>query len=215
MKTSYRVLFVSALFASACAVSAPESDGNQQEVDSDEEAARRPRPAVPAPTCAARGGSCVGLSPSSCVGGTTVGGLCGSGVGVTCCIPGAAPRDSGTDASPAPTSCVPVATTSTSGAGVGVAAPWYGYCTSLGYTVDPAGNCKFPDRSSCEASKFYYGECGNAFSFCAKQGGSVASRTWDTGAGWTAKGAICTLSTGKTCVEQKYAQSCICDGIAP
>jgi hypothetical protein len=40
--------------------------------------------------CASKGGQCVGLSPSSCIGGTWADAsthACGSGIGVGCCLP--------------------------------------------------------------------------------------------------------------------------------
>lgn len=97
-----------------------------------------PTPTDPTPTpstCEAAGGTCVGLSPSSCTNGhfadaTTA--SCGSGVGVGCCIPD-------TQRPPAATSCTDIggtcvglsptsctnghfadATTASCGSGVGV-----------------------------------------------------------------------------------------------
>ncbi|MBN1149552.1 MAG: DUF333 domain-containing protein [Anaerolineales bacterium] len=51
------------------------------------------------------------------------------------------------------------------------------YCTEMGYSFQFAeteagqvGICAFPDGSTCSAIAFLEGKCGEAFSYCAKQG---------------------------------------------
>lgn len=83
--------------AVACSAEAPSSDETQLGSDqSDIRAGKKPGKGggvAPAPnSCAAAGGACVGLSPSSCKNGhwadaTTA--SCGSGLGVGCCVPDA------------------------------------------------------------------------------------------------------------------------------
>ncbi|MBX3192812.1 MAG: DUF333 domain-containing protein [Labilithrix sp.] len=95
------------------------------------------------------------------------------------------------------------------GAGVGLANPASVYCAELGF-VAAGESCTFPDGTSCEQWSFYRGECGNAHSFCARQGGEVTAKV-ETGGGFTTTTAFCTLPTGATCKEQDFAATCRCE----
>jgi len=132
------------------------------------------------------------------------------------CSPVPAGPDAGPDAAPSPDggpapspSCTPLPGAGGAGGGVGLANPAAVYCTDLGYDVVD-GRCAFPDGTSCEPWAFWRGECGEAHSFCARQGGTVAATSQDVG-GWTAIVAVCTLPSGATCNEQSFAQSCVCE----
>ncbi len=65
--------------------------------------------------------------------------------------------------------------------GVQVPNPAAVYCVKLGYNytiVNSAkgqyGVCHFPDGSSCDAWKFYRGECGRRFTYCETHGGNLS-----------------------------------------
>jgi putative hemolysin len=117
--------------------------------------------------------------------------------------PAPAPAPAPTPApTPAP-GCTPLAKSN------GSANPASVYCGALGYQWN-AGQCAFPDGSSCEEWSFYRGECGQAHSFCNLHGGTVSNRTENMGT-WTATYAMCTLPTGKECHEDAFAQSCSCE----
>jgi putative hemolysin len=92
--------------------------------------------------------------------------------------------------------------------GIGVANPASAYCSALGYTVADS-RCAFSDGTSCDEWSFYEGLCGQARSFCARNGGRVANEVADMG-GWTASVAICHLPDGASCREEAFAQSCVC-----
>jgi len=66
----------------------------------------------------------------------------------------------------------------------GTANPAAIYCIELGYeykTVDTAegqnGICRFPDNSECDEWKFLAGKCGQEYSYCAKQGYDLITKT--------------------------------------
>jgi len=66
----------------------------------------------------------------------------------------------------------------------GMADPSAVYCHELGYEfqiVDGAGGqygvCVFPDGSSCDAWRFLEGTCGQGYSYCAKQGYDLITKT--------------------------------------
>lgn len=82
------------------------------------------------------------------------------------------------------------------------------YCQQLGYTLD-GSDCVFPDDSRCNVFDFYRGTCGDAFSFCARQGGTRTNKIEDMG-GWTADHAECTLPSGASCWESELAYHCVC-----
>ncbi len=81
------------------------------------------------------------------------------------------------------------------------------YCQNLGYVLD-AGQCRFPDGSSCEEWSFFRGQCGQPFSYCARHGGTIQSVTEDAGT-FTAVHAVCTLA-GKQCDEGTFMQTGTC-----
>lgn len=191
-------------------------------------------------TCAAAGGTCVAITPTSCASGDWGDpGTCGSGVGVGCCLgsepePQPEPQSAcvvsgGTCVGLGPTSCASGTwgdpTTCGGSVGVGCCLPSEPTeCTPI--TLAP-GNpaamycaglgyqldgsaCAFPDGTSCDQWAFFRGECGQARSFCNLHGGTVTSETRDFGE-WTAVLAVCTLPAGKKCDETLYAGSCVCE----
>jgi putative hemolysin len=172
------------LFACAANAPAPSPAGKTQDQSGDSVQA----------DCTAAGGKCVAVVPGACQTGSTLAGACGDGVGVMCCIPGA-------------NSCKPLAGTSSSG-GVGLANPASVYCTQMGYVLNGA-QCEISASVTCEQWAFYRGECGQAQSFCARQGGSVQNVT-EARASATVSFAKCTLPGGASCEEQAFATSCQC-----
>ena len=85
------------------------------------------------------------------------------------------------------------------------------YCTDLGYDFlvresaegGQAGFCIFPDSSECPAWEFFRGECGNEWSYCAKQGFTLETRR-DTTAGRSGAYAVCVFDDGSECLEQEF-----------
>ena len=141
-------------------------------------------------TCAAAGGTCVALTPTSCASGDWGDpATCGGSVGVGCCLPSE------------PTECTPITLAPGNPAAM--------YCAGLGYQLDGSA-CAFPDGTNCDQWAFFRGDCGQARSFCNLHGGTVTSETRDFGE-WTAVLAVCTLPTGKKCDEALYAGSCVCE----
>jgi len=76
------------------------------------------------------------------------------------------------------------ATSTCGGNAPGMADPAAVYCHELGYeyqVVDGAkgqyGVCDFPDGSSCDAWRFLEGMCGQGYSYCAKQGYGLITKT--------------------------------------
>ncbi len=72
------------------------------------------------------------------------------------------------------------------GNALGVANPAAIYCSELGYQYDiiddPEGQrdiCTFPDGSSCDAWEFLKGQCGQEYSYCARNGYDM--KTFDDG----------------------------------
>lgn len=67
------------------------------------------------------------------------------------------------------------------GAGkVGISNPAAVYCTELGYTYEVAegqGVCIFGDGKQCDGWEFLEGKCGQEYSYCAKNGYNVITRT--------------------------------------
>lgn len=53
-------------------------------------------------------------------------------------------------------------------------APVYDYCTGEGYQVD-GEHCVLPDSSRCELWAFFYGNCGQQFTRCEKNGGKISA----------------------------------------
>jgi len=82
------------------------------------------------------------------------------------------------------------------------------YCTKLGYTYDGT-DCTFPDGTSCDPWIFYYGTCGQAYSYCNTHGGTISSTTKDMG-GWAAHVALCTIG-GISCEEDSFFRTGVCN----
>lgn len=122
-------------------------------------------------------------------------------------VPTPGPGPSPEPAPAPPPLCKPVS--SPSGGGIGLANPASVYCANLGYSAE-GGTCTFPDGSSCDQWGFFRGECGQAHSFCNRNGGQVSPKTEDMD-GWMATYALCTLPTGASCKEQDFATSCKCE----
>lgn len=94
---------------------------------------------------------------------------------------------------------------------VGPPLPASDYCTGLGYkvqTTDEGTSCIFPDASTCEVTAFFRGQCGQSFSFCQKQGGTIASVRRSEGSFTTIEGE-CTVR-GAKCSEQSFFQTKKC-----
>jgi C1A family cysteine protease len=76
------------------------------------------------------------------------------------------------------------ATLSCDGNAPGTADPAAAYCRDLGYTYEVVstsegqhGVCVLPDSSRCDAWGFLEGKCGQAYSYCAKQGYDLEIRS--------------------------------------
>ena len=85
----------------------------------------------------------------------------------------------------------------------GVPNPAAVYCKQLGYQYeireDEEGNeygvCIFPDGSEVNAWDFYNGECGQEYSYCAKQGYDIETERVDKGSYYT-ECAVCVSRRG-------------------
>jgi len=87
-------------------------------------------------------------------------------------------------------------------AGVPEPNPLAKYCADMNYTLS-GDNCTFPDGTSCGQWDFYYGKCGNRFSYCATHGFTVEGKTEQLG--YTPyEYALCTFPDGSQCLEQDY-----------
>lgn len=117
---------------------------------------------------------------------------------------GAAPAPDGADDGPTP-ACAP----QVSAPGLGMANPAATYCVELGYMYTESA-CVFPDGEQCDGWAFFRGECGQARSFCSRQGGTLTNVTEDLG-GWTASYAQCTLPSGASCRESEFFRTCVCE----
>jgi len=92
---------------------------------------------------------------------------------------------------------------------VGVPPGAAGYCTYLGFEVNADSACVFPDATSCDQWAFYYGQCGQAHSYCNQHGGSLSSRTEDAGT-FTGIYAVCAID-GKECHEADFVGTGKCE----
>ena len=86
---------------------------------------------------------------------------------------------------------------------VGMANPAAVYCEGLGYAtedvVTDAGvdaACIFPDGSRCGAWDFLSGRCGQSFSYCAQNGGTLEEEGTNIG--------TCVFSDGSSCPEFEF-----------
>lgn len=134
MKNAHLIGLASMLFlvAACSAASDTDADPAADETPASGEAELKSKKKK---TCASIGGSCVGLSPSSCAGGSWADAKqasCGTGIGVGCCVPAPSPTPAsnaceaagGTCVGLAPSSCAPGkwadASTHSCGGGIGV-----------------------------------------------------------------------------------------------
>ncbi|HXY62622.1 MAG TPA: hypothetical protein VEJ22_06780, partial [Nitrospirota bacterium] len=76
------------------------------------------------------------------------------------------------------------------------------YCTDLGYSLNN-DLCVFPDQTSCPEWEFFYGTCGQQFSYCEKNGFTLQTRTDNMGT-WTAIYAVCVFNDTSECLERDY-----------
>jgi putative hemolysin len=84
------------------------------------------------------------------------------------------------------------------------------YCAKNGGSLDlNTSICKFPDGTSCEEWAFFYGDCGNAHSYCNQHGGTVSEKSTLQSDGVTTKEAVCNLN-GKECKEIDFFQTGKC-----
>ncbi len=88
----------------------------------------------------------------------------------------------------------------------GLANPASVYCQGLGFKEETrtsaagqSGVCIFPDNSECDAWDFLAGRCGQANSFCVKQGGKLQTNA-------NSNIATCVFSDNSTCGEFEYFQ---------
>jgi len=86
--------------------------------------------------------------------------------------------------------------------GPGLANPAAKYCQDAGYALD-GEDCVFDMQFKCEQWAFYYGDCGQEFTYCEKNGYDFVNRTDDMGT-WTAKYGVCVFNDGSECHEQDY-----------
>ncbi|HLD76322.1 MAG TPA: DUF333 domain-containing protein [Candidatus Norongarragalinales archaeon] len=96
-------------------------------------------------------------------------------------------------------------------AGVGMANPAAVHCVNLGYEnkiVDEpegqSGVCVFPDGSSCDDWAFFRGDCGRAFSACAKAGGNLGATLMGPN-GPVTSNSTCAFDDGTVCEEADLA----------
>jgi len=86
---------------------------------------------------------------------------------------------------------------------VGMANPSAVYCEGLGYSSETVtrnggedADCIFPDDSRCPAWDFLAGRCGQAFSYCEKQGYDLLEGEGNVG--------TCQFTDNSTCDEYAY-----------
>jgi putative hemolysin len=85
---------------------------------------------------------------------------------------------------------------------VGMANPAAVYCEGLGYTMENVqrnggsdADCIFPDGSRCGQWDFFSGRCGQEFTYCEMQGGTIQEG---------ANILTCHFSDGSTCDEYQF-----------
>ena len=106
--------------------------------------------------------------------------------------------------------CMPAPETSTGSEasdeeGIGLANPAAVYCEGLGYAMETVENesgedadCLFPDETRCAQWDFLAGRCGQAFTYCELQGGTMVETDGNAG--------TCRFSDGSTCDEYGFFQ---------
>ncbi len=86
---------------------------------------------------------------------------------------------------------------------IGMANPAAAYCGGLGYRLETrsgpfgeAGYCIFPDGSECDEWAFLRGECGQSWSYCARNGYTLQPYNEESG--------LCVFPNGSSCPEYDY-----------
>ncbi|MEE4195673.1 MAG: DUF333 domain-containing protein [Anaerolineae bacterium] len=86
---------------------------------------------------------------------------------------------------------------------IGMANPASVYCQGLGYTEESVernggtdSDCIFPDGSRCSTWDFLAGRCGQEYTFCALQGGTIEAGEGNIG--------TCRFSDGSICEEYQF-----------
>ncbi|MHB8119485.1 MAG: DUF333 domain-containing protein [Methanothrix sp.] len=78
------------------------------------------------------------------------------------------------------------------------------YCADLGYQPNQDDcTCNFPDGTSCDLWKFFYGECGQNHSYCEQHNGIIETKIENMGT-WTAIYAVCNFNDFSVCQEQEF-----------
>ncbi len=78
------------------------------------------------------------------------------------------------------------------------------YCADLGYTPNQEDcTCNFPDGTSCDQWKFFYGECGQNHSYCELHDGTIETKIENMGT-WIAIYALCHFNDSSVCQEQEF-----------
>ena len=103
----------------------------------------------------------------------------------------------------------PVQPTQPDAPAIGMANPADLYCQGLGYTTEIVernggqdSDCILPDGTLCSAWDLLAGRCGQEFSYCQQQGGTLTASA-DSNIG------TCTFSDGSSCLEiEFYAGDC-------
>ena len=81
-----------------------------------------------------------------------------------------------------------------SGGGSTLGNPSYANCTDLGYKIE-GDDCVFPNGSKCELWSFVTGECGQAFTFCGRNGFKTGV---GDGGSISPKQAVCVFADGES-----------------
>lgn len=98
---------------------------------------------------------------------------------------------------------------------VGDGNPAAGHCVRLGYQVGSgadAGYCLFPDGSKCKDWEFFRGQCGQPFSYCQRQGGTLSNAEATKGT-VTLSYSVCRMPDGRQCTDDDFAKTNRCNGL--
>lgn len=88
--------------------------------------------------------------------------------------------------------------------------PASSYCAGLGYAID-GEDCVLPGGARCGQWAFLRGQCGQASSWCAQQGGAITTVEEAQGSAQMIYGR-CTLPSGAVCQELEFFASGVCGG---